>query len=323
MKRLECLDALRGIAALLVVLQHVLELAVPHFVLLQWCNIGRLGVFLFFLISGFVVPFSIRGEQPLKRFAISRMARLLPALWLSIAVMLLFESASAPAIIANMTMVARPLALPELAGAYWTLSYELGFYLVVAALYAAGQLRRAWVVGGVTLVTLALVIPALAAGHAGVFLNFAFLLTGLVLRLALFENDKAARLWAAACTLALVTVGAAYALLFDGGNPRIDGLPRLTATIGAVLVFLAVVIRQPQAGRVPVYLGAISYSIYLFQEPVLRSLNGLLAVNGTLYALAVLGGLIALAAAVYELVEKPFMALGKRVNTRQVAVEAI
>lgn len=323
MKRLECLDALRGIAALLVVLQHVLELAVPQFVLLQYCNIGRLGVFLFFLISGFVVPFSIKGEQPLQRFAISRMARLLPALWLSIAVMLLFESASAPVILANMAMVARPLGVPELAGAYWTLSYELGFYLIVAALFAAGLLRRAWVIGSVTLAALALVIPALAGGHAGVLLNFAFLLTGLVLRLAVLEHDPAARWWAVACTLALVSMGTAYALLFDGGNPRIDGIPRLTATIGAVAVFLTVVIRQPEAGRVPVYLGAISYSIYLFQEPVLRSLDGLLAVNSTLFVLAVPGVLIALAAAVYEWVEKPFMALGKRVGSRRVIVEAV
>ncbi len=321
MKRLECLDALRGIAALLVVLQHVLEQAVPHFALLQYCNIGRLGVFLFFLISGFVVPFSIKGEQPLQRFAISRMARLLPALWLSIGVMLLFESASAPVILANMAMVARPLGLPELAGAYWTLSYELGFYLAVAALYAAGLLRRAWVVGSVTLATLALVVPALAVGSAGVLLNFAFLFTGLMLRLALLENDPAARWWAVACTVALVAAGAAYAVLFDGGNPRIDGIPRLIATILAVAVFLAVVIRQPDAGRVPVYLGAISYSVYLFQEPVLRSLHGLLAVDPTLFMLAVL---VAVAAAVYELVEKPFMALGKRVAGKRLApVEAM
>lgn len=312
MKRLECLDALRGIAALLVVLQHVLEQAVPHFVLLQYCNIGRLGVFLFFLISGFVVPFSIKGEQPLRRFTISRAARLLPALWLSIAVMLAFESAGAATILANMAMIARPLGLPELAGAYWTLTYELAFYLAVAALFACGLLRSARVVGVITLAGLAAVIPAIPTGYSGVLLNMALLFTGLLLRLALLEDDHSARPWAAAATLGLLLAGCAYALLFDGGNTRIDGLPRLTATVLAVLVFVATVLRRPQAGRVPVYLGAISYSIYLFQEPVLRALQPLVAWDATLYLLAVLAVLIALASAVYHWVEKPFIALGHR-----------
>lgn len=312
MKRLECLDALRGIAALLVVLQHVLEQAVPHFVLLQYCNIGRLGVFLFFLISGFVVPFSIKGDQPLQRFAVSRAARLLPALWLSIAVMLAFESAGPATILANMAMIARPLGLPELAGAYWTLSYELGFYLAVAALFAAGLLRRAWVVGVITLAGLAAVVPAVPTGFAGPILNFALLFTGLLLRLALLEGDRAARPWALAATLGLLAAGSAYALLFDGGNPRIDGLPRLTATVLAVVLFVATIVRQPQAGRVPVYLGTISYSVYLFQEPVLRILRPLVALDGTLYLLAVLAVLITLASAVYHWVERPFIALGHR-----------
>lgn len=312
MKRLECLDALRGIAALLVVLQHMLEQAVPHFALLQWCNIGRLGVFLFFLISGFVVPFSIKGDRPLQRFAISRAARLLPALWLSIAIMLAFESATPGIIMANMAMIARPLGLPELAGAYWTLSYELAFYLAVAALFSLGLLRRAPVVGLITLAGLALVIPAIPTGYAGVLLNLALLFTGLLLRLALLEGDRAARPWAIAATLGLLLAGSAYALLFDGGNPRIDGVPRLTASVLAVIVFVAVIVRQPQAGRVPVYLGTISYSVYLFQEPVLRALHPLLAIDATLYLLGVLAVLIAVASAVYHWVERPFIALGHR-----------
>lgn len=322
MKRLECLDALRGIAALLVVLQHVLEQAVPHFVLLQYCNVGRLGVFLFFLISGFVVPFSIKGEHPLQRFAISRAARLLPALWLSIAVMLAFESAGPATILANMAMVARPLGLPELAGAYWTLSYELGFYLAVAALFACGLLRNARVVGVITLVGLVCVIPAIPTGYAGVLLNLALLFTGLLLRLALLEGDRAAQPWAVAATVGLLLAGCAYAVLFDGGNARIDGLPRLTATVLAVLVFVATVLRRPQAGRVPVYLGTISYSVYLFQEPVLRALQPLVALDATLYLLAVLAGLIAVASGVHHWVEKPFIALGHRAAGPRAVVNA-
>ena len=93
--RIEHLDAMRGIAALLVVVQHGLERTTQYFdapwIVLDAVNLGRFGVVLFFLISGFVIPFSFRGDQPIRNFAISRTFRLLPALWLSVALLLLVK----------------------------------------------------------------------------------------------------------------------------------------------------------------------------------------------------------------------------------------
>lgn len=95
-RRYENIDALRAIAATLVVVQHffgdiVREARDPQGPFAQLAemsmngvDLGRFGVVLFFLISGFVVPFSIRGARPLQRFAISRFFRLYPALWLAV-----------------------------------------------------------------------------------------------------------------------------------------------------------------------------------------------------------------------------------------------
>ena len=49
-------------------------------------NAGRLGVVLFFAISGFVVPFSIKlaHRYPVREFLVTRFFRLYPAYWLSI-----------------------------------------------------------------------------------------------------------------------------------------------------------------------------------------------------------------------------------------------
>ena len=52
-------------------------------------NAGRFGVALFFLISGFVIPFSFKEPRPLLRFALSRFFRLYPAYWLSLMLALL------------------------------------------------------------------------------------------------------------------------------------------------------------------------------------------------------------------------------------------
>jgi peptidoglycan/LPS O-acetylase OafA/YrhL len=53
----------------------------------QNVSLGRFGVALFFLISGFAVPFSIGGERPPAHFFISRVFRLYPACWLALAVL--------------------------------------------------------------------------------------------------------------------------------------------------------------------------------------------------------------------------------------------
>ena len=94
--RFHSLDALRGIAALLVVWQHTSE----RFALLPniseqgtllakiaySVDFGRIGVIIFFLISGFIIPSSLKGNDPraLKHFATKRFFRLYPVYWVSI-----------------------------------------------------------------------------------------------------------------------------------------------------------------------------------------------------------------------------------------------
>ena len=63
--RLDFLDALRGLAVGLVLLQHVGELASPvvRDLAEQGVQLGQLGVMLFFLCSGFIIPASLeRGS---------------------------------------------------------------------------------------------------------------------------------------------------------------------------------------------------------------------------------------------------------------------
>ncbi|HJZ09004.1 MAG TPA: acyltransferase family protein, partial [Trebonia sp.] len=66
--RLAWLDALRGFAALCVVFDHgstLLVLPARDF-LYQWFNFGEYGVFVFFLVSGYIVPASLERKGSLR-----------------------------------------------------------------------------------------------------------------------------------------------------------------------------------------------------------------------------------------------------------------
>lgn len=165
------IDGLRAIAALGVMVEHMFgdllrqtppaagPLNVAGDLLVQNVSLGRFGVALFFLISGFVVPFSIGGERPLFQFAVSRVFRLYPALWLALAVLATMawlggEPPRAITVLANMTMAPTLFGQPWLSPIYWTLFIELVFYILIALLFSAGALRR---VAVLSLLSLALV----------------------------------------------------------------------------------------------------------------------------------------------------------------------
>src|ERR1700684_3507842 len=78
--RLAWLDALRGFAALCVVFDHgstLLLLPVRTF-LYQWLDLGQYGVFVFFLVSRYLVPASLERKGSVGGFWVSRAFRLYP-----------------------------------------------------------------------------------------------------------------------------------------------------------------------------------------------------------------------------------------------------
>jgi peptidoglycan/LPS O-acetylase OafA/YrhL len=88
--RLPCLDGIRAVAIVAVLVSHVqptLHLIVPHYVDVIWRSLGRLGVNLFFGLSGFLITYLLKieldrnGFISLKKFYARRMLRILPAFW--------------------------------------------------------------------------------------------------------------------------------------------------------------------------------------------------------------------------------------------------
>lgn len=154
--RMGWLDALRGLAAVVVVFEHSLDVLLPEVraAASPWFDFGRYGVFVFFLVSGYVVPFSLERRGSVREFWTGRFFRLYPAWCVSVALALVLGAAGLsyglPAALgerpwasalAHMTMLQDLLGVPNVVNVFWTLSYEMVFYLLVTAMFVAGVHR--------------------------------------------------------------------------------------------------------------------------------------------------------------------------------------
>jgi peptidoglycan/LPS O-acetylase OafA/YrhL len=139
--RLQELDALRGIAALMVVLFHFTmgrQEANLGF------KLGTTGVDLFFIISGFVIFMSLSKVKNSKDFIINRISRLYPTYWACVSFTSLLTityfsytksditfSQYLIQYIGNMTMFQYYLNIPNIDDTYWTMIVEMNFYILV------------------------------------------------------------------------------------------------------------------------------------------------------------------------------------------------
>ena len=139
------LDALRGIAALMVVFFHFSTVRINPGKVFLW---GRAGVDMFFVISGFVIFMSINKANNINQFAFSRFSRLFPAYWFSvtltaliqiIALKLNFVHSTTTNItwlkyLTNLTMFQTYFGYSHIDQPYWTLLIEMLFYIFSSAI---------------------------------------------------------------------------------------------------------------------------------------------------------------------------------------------
>jgi len=164
MVRIKELDVFRGIAALNVVIFHYTSRYRMNFghnypQYLDW-EIGRYGVELFFMISGFVIFMSLQGNTSIESFAKKRFARLYPEYWICVCLTFLVlsiaadpevETVSPPVLLLNLTMVQGVFNVKSVDGVYWSLIPELFFYFTIGLLYYLGQFSRIRIFGAVWL----------------------------------------------------------------------------------------------------------------------------------------------------------------------------
>ena len=235
--RLGWLDALRGLAALVVALHHfgILEL-LPFGGMIWWhFDLGVYGVMLFFLVSGYIIPASLERRGDVRAFWVGRLFRIYPALIgaFVVSIMMLPEGDGSVALfrtghnlislVANATMLQDMLGVINGMGVTWTLTYEMAFYFLVSGLFALGWHRRS---------------SAFAVGFAAVALVF-----GGSMATTTISHDLGS-------TRNLVLAAALIVLM--GFACMLSGNPVLTRT-GAVLVAGLALVLLLNNSRAPVF----------------------------------------------------------------------
>jgi peptidoglycan/LPS O-acetylase OafA/YrhL len=337
------LTGLRAVAIAIVVARHAGEAAgVGAF------SFGFAGVDIFFVLSGFLITSLLVGEHSrtgrisLPQFYLRRALRLLPALTAFLLALLLLAPALEPASLRRPLLhsvwisalfvgnIAKTLHRPDFVLPHmWSLGMEEQFYLVwPVLLFVLLRLRTprgvviAVAAGGALSVVVARVALSASDSASSKILFYSplhsdGLLIGCVLGLAyawrVLPGPETVRRFLlpavpiAACMLVLVSVrGAPYS-----GWGMTVGLFVIAAT-SAVLVYAAIDERPVLPirfliWRPVIYLGEISYALYIWHFAVLT-----LWPTTRFSVLTRIVISVALAAASYELVEKPFLRRKRR-----------
>jgi peptidoglycan/LPS O-acetylase OafA/YrhL len=331
------LDGLRGVAIALVVIGHLARFSFGLGGV--WTTIASAGVSIFFALSGFLITnilleeVETSGSFSFKNFYARRALRLLPALFLFLAAMTvlkclgLFRQDSWFAIAASTLYLRNIWGSGDGTGHLWSLSLEEQFYLTWPLLLLL-TFRRRRSITIVVLVCLAAIRAAVlhfglvneAAGvvYTRPWFRYDSILYGCLIAILLRAGSESARSpRIAAFAHPLLTIPLLVLATTISPQSALNPISlTLQALLAAAVTYSVVVCPRDSAlyrgmALPPLrFLGRISYSLYLWQQPfvVVRtpSWGGLRT-----FPVSVVVALI-LAIGSHYLIERPFLALKAR-----------
>lgn len=329
------IDGLRMVAVLPVILFHAG---------ISWAQGGFVGVDIFFVISGYLITGVLISDLDKQRFSIlrfyeRRVRRILPALFLVTLVCIPFalllmspqplkefsRSVAASTLSVSNILFWKESAYFELSADLkpllhtWSLGVEEQFYLLypllLALLWKRARRFAVPVLAILAVLSLAAAEWASAAAPNAAFYLLPFraweLLLGALAMLLAGPRPVVLphRLDAAGATLGLALI--AGSILLIGEESRFPGFAALYPTVGAVLVILFAAPSNPVgwllSRRVCVWIGLISYSAYLWHQPLLAFFRlAVPAPPGPLGTLGLVAVTFALAHLTWRFVERPF-----------------
>jgi exopolysaccharide production protein ExoZ len=333
-----CVQALRAVAAALVVVHHSISLWLKWIIFRpdapHWIN-GAAGVDIFFVISGFVMAISLPGLAGKRNkagvFLWRRFTRIVPLYWAAITLTLtqikLNPAAALSSPLTPWRVAASYLFIPAKNGngemfplvtVGWTLNYEVFFYLLFAGALALNVSPLAFLAPVLTAVALVGMVrpatwPDFTTLASPMVIEFLY---GMILAHMATRRKLPGTAWAG--------------VLLGGGFLTLMLMPAAVAPWGflawglpaAAIVVGAVALEGELGGRLPKWLlaaGDASYALYLTHNFLLPHLGNVLRklhVTGVpaLAATIVLGLGICFPAAVlvHRYVEMPLLKLFKK-----------
>lgn len=330
--KIDSLQYLRAFAAIWVLFTHVLQRLEmkPRGVSFS----GQWGVDIFFLLSGFIIYFTTKEECNWKPFAIKRIFRIYPAYLVCLFVCCCYSISynngggySWLSIFQNVFMIpfSEPVGYHSLiVGQAWSTCYELYFYAIFTIILFLGW-KKKWLLPSILVLFVIgatvnfLYQPVGICGYffslfgkqhilffcEGIFIaEFLNLLESVRMRKGLFFS-----------LFAVLFVAYLY-FLCNSYNFFIS-IILSPVFFCAVYLMNRYLSRQTLAHRVMVYLGDISFSIYLIHSVLIYFLLRQCHItNFALLLICTLATTLLFSALCYRFVEQPFIKLGKTISAK-------
>jgi len=315
--RVDRIDGLRALAVSGVLFLHAQMLSATP-LLAPLAHYGQLGVQLFFFLSGYIIYMAWeRGGTGAGGFYWNRVARIAPLYYLMLVLTYIFGWSMSPDELNTENFVWHLFFAQGFSGSYayagispmWSLTSEIAFYLVFPLL------RR-------------LPTPALLVMFAGSFLfgdvdtGLAYWLTGSTAlsatplgaakymlggMIVYRHRDLFAKNWMVALSGVFAAMMGVLMTMTLAGSELPAELPRSTILLFACpfMMFTQIpLLRFVLENRIAGFLGLTSYSIYLWQLPIIQELEKL-GFAADLVTLTVI--VVVISAISYVAVERPFL----------------
>jgi len=321
--RLPSIDALRGIASLAVCWFHMTNGYAEDSLVRTSGRYGWLGVEVFFVLSGFIIPYAMFSggyvfRSGWKIFISKRILRIEPPYLLAILMVFAlahassmapgFKGAPPPEFVSMQTLLhvgylAGIAGYPWLNPVFWTLAIEFQFYLLVSLVFGGLSHKTKRVV---LLMNLSLLFTSLLlSSELFVFRYLGLFMLGIVAfqyQAKILQKRKAAVFFFVATAVTWLTLGWMVALI---------------GSLTSLLIVSNVTFDKHMS---VVWLGSISYSLYLVHVPVGGRVVNLgrryvESQTGELFlSLIALGVSLIAAYAFYLVVERPSKRLASRLK---------
>ncbi|HEX4410988.1 MAG TPA: acyltransferase [Xanthobacteraceae bacterium] len=266
MRRISVVEALRGLASISVALFHFCGQLSSREAQV-FTNYGWLGVDVFFVISGFVIPLSLYGKNyriaDFPSFMLRRMVRLEPPYLVSITLTLLLWHASTripgfagqgpsysfPQIAYHLFYLVPLTHYQWLSPVYWSLAYEFVFYITVGLVFSTLITRHVAVTFCFGFIVFGISFAVWDVPDVRII---EFVVGALLMRATVCERRNVEiTLWLVASVVLTFIVG--------------DVATGLIVSFVAASIFF---MRDVDFGRFAIFLGSISYSLYLIHVPI-------------------------------------------------------
>lgn len=349
-KKYDYIDALRGLAIILVVLVHASQYVKPlSGVMMRLMNEGARGVQLFYIASAITLCMSWSARRqsdlsPVRDFYLRRVFRIAPMFYLAIALFLFLNGTAASYFAPNgiswwfVPVTAlflhgfHPETINSVVPGGWSVAVEMTFYLVFPLLVRIEKIKYLFL-----LFVFSLFLQKVNAPIAGqifqyessqkyliegfAFFNFVGQLPVFVIGMITYRFLATHGLIDIKLALLALTVFAV--LLFEFWHPN-QSFVQGHVVSGAIFAIFAIFIaRKPifvLVNPITVLLGRLSFSMYLVHIAILKLLSGTkiptAAGEGDVVSVLFFLFVLALTAAVswvtYNVIEKPGVAMGRK-----------